>query len=124
MATHGSIYSLLKRLDALAEGEFRIIQRSDKLQLVHEQVRRQLERSHKVYERQYNLRAKERTFKTGQEVYRRNFAQSRFSDAFNAKLAPKFLKCRIVKRVGSSIYQVEDMQGKTIGNVHAKDLKV
>lgn len=43
---------------------------------------------------------------------------------FNAKLAKKFVKCRIVKKIGTVMYQLEDMQGNPIVmKYHAKDLR-
>lgn len=123
MATHGSVYSLLKRMNALTEGDLRPLKRSDKLQVLHDEVRRQLELAHRKYASQYNLRARERSFHCGQEVFRRNFVLSNSAEGFNAKLAPKFVKCRITSKVGSSIYKVEDMQGRPLGNYHAKDLR-
>lgn len=83
-----------------------------------------LRRAHEVHERVYNKRARFVEFRPGQEVFRRNFVQSNFANNFNAKLAKKFLKCRIVKKVGTALYEIEDMQGKKIAaRYHAKDLK-
>lgn len=123
MATHGSVYKLLKRLDALASGELEAVDRSDRLQHVHDQVRHQLELAYRRYATQYNLRARERSFCVGQEVYRRTFALSNAAANFNSKLGPKFSKCRIAAKIGSSIYRIEDMNGKPLGNFHAKDLR-
>lgn len=124
MATHGSVYKLLKRLDALSAGDIEIVKRSDRQQLVHDQVRKQLELAHRRYAARYNLRSRERCFQVGQEVFRRNFALSNAAEHFNTKLAPMFLKCRIAGKIGSSIYQIEDMHGKSLGNYHAKDLRL
>lgn len=123
MATHGSIYSLLKRLDAIGTGDIAPIKLPDKLQIVHEQVRRHLEQAHKKYASQYNLRARERKFVIGQELFRRNFIHSKAAEGFNSKLADQFVKCRIAKKIGSSMYEIEDMQGKPVGTYHAKDLR-
>lgn len=123
MATHGSVYKLLKRLDALASGDVDVPIRSDQLRLVHEQVQHQLELAHRKYEARYNLRSRKRSFSVGQEVYRRNFALSNAAENFNTKLADRFLKCRIARKIGSSIYLVEDEHGKPIGKFHAKDLR-
>lgn len=59
----------------------------------------------------------------GQEIYRRNYQLSDFSKAFNAKLAPKFIKSRVHSKVGNNLYQLEDLQGKIVGVFHAKDLR-
>lgn len=71
----------------------------------------------------YNLRTTATSFQVAQEVFHRNFAQSSFERGFNAKLAKKFIKCRIARKIGSALYEVEDMHGKKIAVSHAKDLK-
>lgn len=124
MATHGSIYKLLKKLDAIADGDLNILGKTDRLQLIHDQVQQQLALAYKTYAARYDLRTRERSFQIGQEVYRRNFSLSNAANHFNAKLAKKFLKCRIAAKLGSSIYKLEDLQGRPLGNFHAKDLRV
>lgn len=69
------------------------------------------------------MRCRTIRFLPGQEVYRRLFRQSEFKNNYNAKLTSKFLRYRIVKPVGNSLYHVEDMQGKSLGAFHGKDLK-
>jgi len=49
--------------------------------------------------------------------------QSNFAKGFNAKLAPTFVKARIRRKLGTSFYEIEDMQGNLIGKYHAKDIK-
>ena len=80
--------------------------------------------THDKHERSYNVRSREVRFRPGQEVFRRNFAQSEFKNNFNAKLAPKFIKCRILRKIGSSLYELEDLQGNKIPlRYHAKDIR-
>jgi len=71
----------------------------------------------------YNLRRHEVSYTVGQEIYRRNFQQSKFVKGFNAKLAPVFVKARIRRKLGSAHYELEDLQGKRVGKYHAKDIK-
>ena len=97
--------------------------KSAKMELIREKIRANLHRAYEQNARKYNLRTKEVRYVPGQEVFRRNFQQSDFKNNFNAKLAPRFLKCRILRPVGACIHEVTDMNGKSLGNFHAKDLK-
>lgn len=121
MITHAKSYELLRNIESLAEGED--IQHSDKLRIIRDKVNENLEKAYKSYQKSYNLRSRPIEYKVGDEVYRRNFVLSKKSDNFNAKLAPKFLRCRIDNRIGNCYYEISDMQGKKIGTYHAKDLK-
>lgn len=74
--------------------------------------------------KRYNMRARVIKFTPGQEIFRRNYVQSDFSKCFNAKFAKKFTKCRIVRPIGSNMYEIEDLQGRPLGLCHVKDIKV
>lgn len=121
MITHGKSYELLRAIDSLEDGED--IQHSDKLQIIRENVKKNLESAYNSYQKSYNLRSKPIEYKVGDEVYRRNFVLSCKPDSFNAKLAPKFIKCRIDRRIGNCYYEISNLQGKKIGTYHAKDLR-
>lgn len=99
MITHGTSYSLLRNLKLLDEEAY------------------ERNKSH------YNLRSKVPLFSIGQEVFRRNFAQSCQDKSFNAKLAPLFIKAKIRESCGSHYYVLEDLGGKIIGTFHAKDIR-
>lgn len=121
---HGAAYELLRKLGNLTDGDATYLQPTELQNLVSSNVIQNLRRAHEVHERVYNKRARFVEFRPGQEVFRRNFVQSNFANNFNAKLAKKFLKCRILKKVGTALYEIEDMQGKKIAaRYHAKDLK-
>lgn len=123
MVSHGSIYKLARRLKSLNDLEDAEVAKSVKQDLVRTRIRDSLHKAYEKNERTYNTRCKQVKFIPGQEVYRRNFQQSSFKDNFNAKLARKFVKCRIVKPVGNSLYEIEDLQGRRLAIYHAKDLK-
>lgn len=121
---HGSSYSLLRKLGSLGEPFIEILPPDEHRNLLNDRVRRNLQQAHELHERVYNKRTRHVSFKPGQEVFRRNFAQSNFEKNFNAKLAKKFLKCRILRKVGTALYELEDMNGERIPHrYHAKDLK-
>lgn len=74
-------------------------------------------------ERTYNLRSREFSYVPGQENFRRNFKQSCFQTGYNAKLGLSFVKARVRKKVGNSYYELEDLQGRSLGIYHAKDIR-
>lgn len=123
MVGHGSFYRIAQGLKALGDPETDVIPNSAKMEIIRRKIRENL---HKAYERNqktYNMRCREVKFVPGQEVFRRNFQQSDFKNNFNAKLARKFMKCRIVRPIGNSLYEIEDMQGRPLGTYHAQNLK-
>lgn len=123
MINHGSVYKIAKKLKLLADSEFEIIPHPVKMELVREKIRECLHKAHIKHEKSYNLRCRRVQFVPGQEVFRRSFRQSSFKDNYNSKLDRKFFKCRIVRPIGNSLYEVEDLQGKPLGVFHGKDLK-
>jgi len=92
MITNGSDYKLLKDLSLLDLP----ISRSDNLALLRKDIQANIRRAYDRNVRQYNLRAKLTSFREAQEVYRRNFAQSKFVQNYNANLGPQFVKLEIV----------------------------
>lgn len=123
MISHGSVYKLAKKLQSLDDPELNVTPQSIKIDLIRKQIRENLHKAYLRNEKSYNMRCRQVKYIPGQEVYRRNFQQSDFRNNFNAKLARKFLKCRIRRSVGNSLYEVENLQGKSLGVFHAKDLK-
>lgn len=90
---------------------------------IRQNIRKHIKEAYEKNQHQYNLRARPQTFNVGEEVFRRNFTQSNFEKAYNAKLAPLFIKSKIRKKLGNHYYELEDMQGKIIGIFHGKDIK-
>lgn len=124
MVQNGSTFELLRKLGSISSGDIEVLPPRDFRQIVHERVKENLLVAHEKNESTYNTRSREITYKPGQEVYRRVFAQSDFAKNFNAKLGKQWSKARIVSRVGNCIYMLEDMQGRPIAySYHAKDLK-
>ena len=120
---HGNEYKLARELEVLEDGEFNVLDAAARRCILNEEVKKHLHEAHDKGKKQYDKRAREITYRPGQEVYRRNFIQSNFSKNLNAKFCNKYIKCRIVKPIGNSLYEVENLQGKHIGVIHAKDLK-
>lgn len=124
MIQHANDYTLLKTLDVLPEGEVDICSAAEHRNLLCEKVQRNLETAHERNEETYNKRSRFVNFVPGQEVFRRLFTQSDFSQNVNAKLSKQWAKARIVEKLGSCTYRLEDMRNQTIKlPYHAKDLK-
>lgn len=68
---------------------------SERVALIRDAVRRNLHGAHETSAISYNRKTRMVRFRSGQEVFRRNFVLSDFGKNFNAKFARKFLKCRI-----------------------------
>lgn len=90
---------------------------------IREVVRKQLEKSHEASKRVYDLRSRQRTFAIGDIVWKRTFPLSDASRSFAAKLAPKYQKCIVNKKVGNSSYELATESGKILGVFSAKDIK-
>lgn len=124
MVCHGSTYDLLRKLDCLKEGDFKVEQNCDKMRRLHDNIMERILEVHERNERRYNLRSRKTKFEVDQTAYRRLFHQSDMAKHFNAKFAPKFSKCRIQQILGNNRFILEDFQGKSIGTYHSKDLKL
>lgn len=124
MYTKGSDYKLATKLKSLTEHEILHLDRNDRLMLIRDKIKQNMHKAYEASAQRYNPRARLTKFAPGQEVYRRNYLLSDFQKNFNAKFARKFRKCRIVKPVGNNMYELEDLQGKSLGVAHAKDIKM
>lgn len=90
---------------------------------IRETVQENLRNSYERAKQRYNLRSRPIIYKEGDVVWKRNFVLSDASKHFAAKLAPKFTKCIVEKRIGTNSYQLKTENGKSIGVFSSKDLK-
>ncbi|XP_037813003.1 uncharacterized protein LOC119604452 [Lucilia sericata] len=109
MISHGTSYAILEKLKMLSD--------------IRDKIRENLNAAHEKASKTYNTRSKPVNFVVGQEVFRKNHSQSDFKKGINAKFNPKFIKCRIRKRIGNALYDIEDLQGNYIGKYHASDIR-
>lgn len=72
----------------------------------------------------YNLRRKPSEFNVGDVVMKRAYVLSDKDKNFSKKLAPKFIKCRIIEKKSPLVYVLANMSGKNLGTWHIKDLKL
>lgn len=123
MITHASTYSLSQKLENVEVGDIDIIPKNNLLQMVRHTIRENMHHAYEKNATRYNLRSREVRFLAGQEILRRNFTLSAASKYINSKLCKKFVKCRVLRQVGRSMYELEDLSGRRIGTYHAKDLQ-
>lgn len=121
MLSHGQDFKLLRNLSLLREGEVNL-SRADEFPRIRSTLEKHLTKAYETNQRTYNLRTRPRSFEVGDEVIKRNFCLSNAATNFNAKLAPVGTKARIKKKLGQSIYLLEDLNGRELGKFHAKDI--
>lgn len=94
------------------------------LQKIFDKVQLSLNKAHSRNSTNYNLRRKNVEFNVGDIIWKRTFYLSDKDKKFSKKLAPKFVKCRIVEKKSKLVYELEDMTGHHLGAWHVKDFKL
>lgn len=117
MITYGKIHEYGK-IDKPNEAE-----RNEKLETLRNRVKENLAKSYETRKNRYDLRSRTISYKEGEMVWRRNFILSDASKGFTSKLAPKYIKGRIKKALGTNSYQLVDINGKDVGVYSTQDLK-
>jgi len=98
-------------------------ERMKKLQVLREWVVENLDRAYQQQASRYNLRRRNRTFRVGDLVLRRQHVLSSAAQNIAAKLAHKFqgpFKGRVISPV---IYELARLDGSVAGKIHVQDLK-
>jgi transposase InsO family protein len=85
-------------------------------------VVKQMQDSHERTKKRYDLRTREVTYKPGDVVWRTNFQLSDASKDYCAKLGKRRVKCIVIRKVGTSCYELSNFSGKSLGIFHAKDM--
>jgi hypothetical protein len=95
-----------------------------RLHEAYDVVRIKLARAFQRQERYYNLRRREWRPRIGEWVWKRDHPLSRRADAFNAKLAPKYIGPLEVRRIISPvIVDLRSRGGKWYRHTHVQELK-
>lgn len=123
MVQDGRDYELLRKSDAVNHSDIEILSKKDHLQILHKELMAKIQKAHDKSAIKYNTRCRNFSFIQDQEVFCRTFPQSSFKNTFVAKFSPKFQKARILQVLGKSRYELANLQGKSIGVYHSKDLK-
>lgn len=94
------------------------------LSSIFDDVQNKLSQAHIKNTSHYNLRRKPAEFHVGDIVMKRAYFLSDKDKKFTKKLAPKFIKARIVAKKSPLVYVLQDLAGKDLGTWHIKDLKL
>lgn len=94
MIQHAASYDIYRKLVSLKDADYEIETPSDRLQLIRNKIIKELKLAHERSKKAYNTR-------------RADVISSQI-ESYNAKLAPKHIKCIVLKVIGSSMYELED----------------
>lgn len=75
---------------------------------VRAEIFQNLQKTHQRSRIQYDVKTKPLAFEVGEKVWRRFRPLSNAINQFSFKLAPKYVPCRIRKRIGQDTYDVQD----------------
>lgn len=123
MVQHGSDYELLRKLDVVNNSDIELVSKNDQLQILHNYLKEKIVASHDNSAKVYNTRTRNMTFSEDQEIFCRTFPQSCFKNNYVAKFVPRFQKARVLKVLGTNRYELGNLQGRSIGVYHSKDMK-
>lgn len=123
MILHASSYNILEQLGCLRDDDINFQVNSDRLNKIRHKISDNIQNSHLKSSKTYNLRARKINFNEGQIVFRKNFSQSNALKAINSKFLPKYVKCKVKRKLGNSLYELEDLSGKLLGKYHASDIR-
>lgn len=91
---------------------------------IFNKVQAALWQAHQKNLQHYNLRRKSVDLNVGDVVWKRNYFLSNKGKSFSKKLAPKFTKCTVVKKLSPLVFLLKDMNGRNLGSWHIKDIKL
>lgn len=121
MKLSGKTHEIDNALQALESGQS---ERLDKLKDIRKDIASNLKLAYDKYSKNYNLRTRKIIFKPGDIVLRRNFKLSDAINDYSAGLGLKFVKSKVVEKLGNSCYRLKDMNGKDVGVYNVKDLNI
>lgn len=70
----------------------------------------------------YNKNRKQVQFEAGQVVWRRNFQRGTQDIDRGGKFAPRFISCRVIRRISPQVYELADNNSPHVGSYHVKDI--
>lgn len=90
---------------------------------IRNNVKKCLEQAYDKAKSEYDKNSREIQYKPGQIIWKKNYKLSNAGDRYAAKLAPRYVKCRIRTKLGNNTYQLEDLNGKLLGSFSTSDSK-
>lgn len=95
----------------------------DRFSAIRDAVARNLAQAHESSKQRYDLRSRPANYSVGETVWKRAFVLLDASRGFAAKLAPKYQKCVVTRKLGNNSYELSNTDGKMLGTFSAKDIK-
>lgn len=89
-------------------------------QALRDKVQKRINEAREKYTKRYDLRTRSIEYKVGDIVFRENTILSNASKHISKKLAPKRIKCEIVKKTGTNTYLLRDVDGGKEAVFHAQ----
>lgn len=123
LITCGSMYTSINNMD-----EYTFLPRetyANNIGLISttfDRVKQFLLNAHNKNCNRYNLQHPYKEFNVDDVVWRKNYTISNAGTYFSSKLAPKFIKCKVVNKLSPLVYMLKDPKGN-INKWHIKDIK-
>lgn len=93
------------------------------LQEIYDKICKGLHQAHERNKKTYNFRKRDIEFFVNDMVWKRNKVLSDAKKDFAKKLAPKYVLCKIKRKLSKLTYELVDENNQNIGIWHIKDLK-
>lgn len=124
MVLSGLTHHINDQRKALGEIEETPEEFQERIDSIRNKVEKNLKEAYNKYSANYNLRARIVTYVPGEIVWRKDFSLSDACKNYSAKLSPKYIKCKIRKKLGKSTYLLEELDGRIVKNPYSvSDLK-
>lgn len=119
---YGEITST-ENVDLLPDDRDKYISKLKGLSEIFVDVKQKLHAAYSKNASTYNLRRKNVEFTVGDKVWKRNKVLSDATRQFASKLAPKYVLCKITRKISRLVYSLSNTDGSYAGEWHIKDLK-
>ncbi|XP_018567547.1 uncharacterized protein LOC108908107 [Anoplophora glabripennis] len=122
----GRMHAVENADGTIAFDERRLLaEHGDNMRDVFKTVQERLATFYRESADRYNLRHRPLSLQVGQTVWKKNYTLSDKADYYAAKLAPKFIKCTVVRKISTNVYELVNIgTHRSLGNVHIKDIKI
>lgn len=98
-------------------------QQLERLPKIYKDAKKRIDKAYLHSAKYYNLRKRNITYRVGDLVWKKNFVLSSAADKFTAKLAPKYVLCKVLRVCSPLIYDLVDENDKSLGKFHISHLK-
>lgn len=120
----GNLYTAYKNINEIVFDSRRdYVDKLGELKSIFDMVKTEISKAHERNAKYYNKHRRDLSFEEGDFVWKKSYKQSDAGKYFSSKLAPKYVRCKVVKKLSRLVYVLEDENGRNLGKWHVKDLK-